>query len=274
MTKLVDDEAVARANELKLEANALFAQKKYHEAIEKYSEAIKKDPTVPAFYTNRAQCHILTEGYGAAKQDADAALDLDSSFIKAYFRRATALLAMGQLKEARADFREVTSRAPGDVIARKKYMECDKLFRRIQFEQAIDSDVDRKRVADTIDLNNYPVPEDYEGPRMPVRKVVKSNKDGEEIEIEEEYVDRQFVEDIAEWFREQKTLPVRYMYVILMQVDNLLRGLPTLVDVKIPSDAVMTVCGDVHGQYYDVLNIFKLNGFPSEQKPYLFNGDF
>ncbi len=34
-----------------------------------------------------------------------------------------------------------------------------------------------------------------------------------------------------------------------------------------------TVCGDVHGQYYDLLNIFKLNGAPSEENPYLFNGE-
>lgn len=34
------------------------------------------------------------------------------------------------------------------------------------------------------------------------------------------------------------------------------------------------MCGDTHGQYYDVLNIFKLNGLPSASNPYLFNGDF
>lgn len=27
-------------------------------------------------------------------------------------------------------------------------------------------------------------------------------------------------------------------------------------------------------QFYDLLNIFKLNGLPSEENPYLFNGDF
>ncbi|KAJ2722847.1 Palmitoyl-protein thioesterase 1 [Coemansia sp. Benny D115] len=288
MVQTVDAQAATKANELKLEANALYSKKHYHEAIEKYTEAIEADPTVPAFYTNRAQCYLLTEGYGAAKEDADSALALDEAFIKGYYRRAAALLAMGKLKEARADYRQVTQRAPGDAIARKKYIECDKLYRRIQFEQAIDSEADRKRVADSIDLTKYEVPEDYEGPRMPVRKVMaakpasensngEQNKDegaAEMVEVEEEYVDLDFVKGLVEWFRDQKNLPLRYMYVIVMQADRLLRKLPSLVDVSVPEDAVMTVCGDVHGQYYDVLNIFKLNGFPSDKLFYLFNGDF
>jgi hypothetical protein len=49
-------------------------------------------------------------------------------------------------------------------------------------------------------------------------------------------------------------------------------ALPSLVDVSIPDSSHITVCGDVHGQYYDMMHIFKLNGNPSPENPYLFNG--
>lgn len=49
---------------------------------------------------------------------------------------------------------------------------------------------------------------------------------------------------------------------------------PTLVKVCVPDDEELTICGDIHGQFYDLLNIFEINGYPSETNPYLFNGDF
>lgn len=57
-------------------------------------------------------------------------------------------------------------------------------------------------------------------------------------------------------------------------MDAFLRKQPSLVDVKIPDDGKFTVCGDIHGQFYDLMNIFDKNGLPSETNPYLFNGDF
>lgn len=61
---------------------------------------------------------------------------------------------------------------------------------------------------------------------------------------------------------------------ILYDMDAFLRKQPSLVDVKIPDDGKFTVCGDIHGQFFDLMNIFDMNGLPSETNPYLFNGDF
>eukprot|EP00075_Anas_platyrhynchos_P036927 XP_027326180.1 serine/threonine-protein phosphatase 5-like [Anas platyrhynchos] len=61
---------------------------------------------------------------------------------------------------------------------------------------------------------------------------------------------------------------------ILVQVKEVLAKLPTLVETTLKETEKLTVYGDTHEQYYDLLNIFELNGLPSESNPYIFNGDF
>lgn len=56
----------------------------------------------------------------------------------------------------------------------------------------------------------------------------------------------------------------KYALEILYKVREIFKAEPSVVDVSIPEDKHVTVCGDVHGQYYDLCNIFELNGKPSE----------
>ncbi|CAL7948752.1 unnamed protein product [Xylocopa violacea] len=101
--------------------------------------------------------------------------------------------------------------------------------------------------------------------------------------IEDEYtgpklddgkVTLQFMQDLLEWYSKENKLHRKYAYKILLDVKTWFMAQPSLVDITIPDDSKFTICGDIHGQYYDLLNIFKLNGLPSETNPYLFNGDF
>ncbi|XP_076890896.1 serine/threonine-protein phosphatase 5-like isoform X1 [Bidens hawaiensis] len=92
--------------------------------------------------------------------------------------------------------------------------------------------------------------------------------------IEGDVVTLDFVKKMMDDFKNQKLLHKRYAFQIVLQTREILMALPSLVDINVPDGKHFTVCGDVHGQLFDLLNIFELNGLPSEENPYLFNGDF
>jgi len=53
-------------------------------------------------------------------------------------------------------------------------------------------------------------------------------------------------------------------------------SLPSLLRLSIPRKTSLNVCGDTHGQFFDLLNIFSSNvaSWPSSENRFLFNGDF
>lgn len=65
-----------------------------------------------------------------------------------------------------------------------------------------------------------------------------------------------------------------HYFQILCDIDSYMRTQPSMVDITVPDESKFTICGDIHGQFYDLMNIFEINGLPSPTNPYLFNGDF
>lgn len=249
---------IERAEEVKILANEAFKANKFSQAIDLYSESINLNGLNAVYWANRAFAHIKLEEYGCAVQDATKAIEINSKYSKGYYRRGAAYLAMGKFKEALKDFQQVKRICPNDPDAARKLKECEKAYQKIRFEEAIAvKDSQRHSVADSIDYHSIEVEAQYNGAR-----------------IEGEVVTLQFVKKMLDDFKNQKCLHKRYAYQIILQAREMLRAMPSLVDIIIPDGQHFTVCGDVHGQFYDLLNIFELNGLPSEDNPYLFNGDF
>ncbi|XP_020572476.1 serine/threonine-protein phosphatase 5 [Phalaenopsis equestris] len=247
-----------QAEEIKNLANEAFKANKFSQAVDLYSQAINLNGHKAVYWANRAFAHIKLEEYGSAVQDATRAIELDPKYSKGYYRRGAAYLAMGKFKEALKDFQQVKRICPNDLDATRKLKECEKAYQKIRFEEAIAvKDSQRHSVVDSIDYHSIEVEPQYNGAR-----------------IEGEVVTLEFIKKMFDDFKNQKCLHRRYAYQIILQARELLRAMPSLVDISISDGHHFTVCGDVHGQFYDLLNIFELNGLPSEENPYLFNGDF
>ncbi|KAG9448146.1 hypothetical protein H6P81_014274 [Aristolochia fimbriata] len=247
-----------RAEEFKILANEAFKAHKFSQAIDLYTQAIELNPHNAVYWANRAIAHTKLEEYGSALQDASKAIEVEPRYSKGYYRRGAAYLAMGKFKEALKDFQQVKRLCPNDPDANKKLKECEKAVQKIRFEEAIaTSESEKRSIADSIDFHSIEVESSYTGAK-----------------IEGEVVTLDFVKKMIDDFKNQKCLHKRYAFQIVLQARDMLRAMPSLVDVTIPNGNHFTVCGDIHGQFYDLLNIFELNGLPSEENPYLFNGDF
>ncbi|GBG31261.1 Serine/threonine-protein phosphatase 5 [Hondaea fermentalgiana] len=246
-----------RADELKGEANKYFGQAQYAQAIAVYSDAIELSPSA-VLYSNRAFAHLRTEAFGLAIEDARKALALDPRYVKAYYRLGSAYVALNKYRHALKVFKQLAKLAPKDRDVRTKLTLCEKEVKRAAFEAAIAVEAP-KPLSETLDLDSMTIPDNYEGPRL---------GDGDEVTAD-------FISGMLDWMRDEKLLPKRIVASVLVQLKRILASLPSLVDVDIPEDeqTYMSVLGDTHGQFYDLLNIFKINDRPSPTRPYLWNGD-
>jgi serine/threonine-protein phosphatase 5 len=153
------------------------------------------------------------------------------------------------------DFKSVVRKEPNNKDAKLKLAECEKIVKRIAFLNAIEV-ADAPSAFEDLDIDSIKVDDSYDGAKL-----------GEEMTQE-------FIDDMIERFKTGKLLHRKYVYQILKAVNKIVYDEPTMVEMKVQKGHQLTVCGDTHGQYFDLMEIFRLNGFPSDDHYYLFNGDF
>ena len=256
---MCDDIAAERAKD---EGNGFFKAGLYSLALTRYSEAICRaspsNASLHIYYSNRAFTNTRLENLGLAVEDATRAVTINPQFAKAYYRRGCALVALGRCKDALKDFQRAAKLNPTDNETALRVKECKKEIQYQAFASAIVSDR-TARLLDTIKPEQlFPVPDSYSGPRYPGKHNLTAD----------------WVKSLLLWLKAENVLHKQYAYRILLDVYELLTAETSLVRVPLPVGKEFTVCGDIHGQFYDLLNIFEVNGFPSMDNPYLFNGDF
>jgi len=246
-------------NALKTAANILFNERKYAKAVVAYSKALQVSPTSAVLLANRALAHLHLENYASAFDDSSLAIRLDPGYVKGYYRRGSSNFILGKFGSALKDFEKVVQLQPRNLEGKKKVRECELALRKQRFEYAIRvPEIVLVKVSDSIELDTITVENTYDGPRLGENHTVTAN----------------FVKDMILQFKNCKAIHLRYAYEILLQTKSILEKVPSVIDVDIPEGKHITVCGDIHGQFFDLCNIFELNGEPSEDNPYLFNGDF
>lgn len=114
-------------------------------------------------------------------------------------------------------------------------------MRQLDFFAAIEV-ADAPSAADGLDVASIAVEPDYDGVKL-----------GDEMTQE-------FIDDMTERFKNGKKLHRKYVYQIVLAVKKLVYDEPTMVEVEIPEDVKLTVCGDTHGM---------LLGFFLLQRPFL-----
>ena len=87
-------------------------------------------------------------------------------------------------------------------------------------------------------------------------------------------IDEAFVKQTIQDFKNEKILPLETVFEIIDRVAPIFAKEDTLKRIRFSDSDSFIVVGDIHGQFFDLLQIFQLVGEPSATNSFLFNGDF
>ncbi|ESL10180.1 stress-induced protein sti1 [Trypanosoma rangeli SC58] len=106
----------------KEEGNAFFKSDKFPEAVEAYTEAMKRNPEEHTTYSNRAAAYLKLGAYSQALADAEKCISLNPGFVKAHARRGHAFFWTKQYNKALQAYDEGLKHDPANAECKEGRM--------------------------------------------------------------------------------------------------------------------------------------------------------
>ena len=75
-------------------------------------------------------------------------------------------------------------------------------------------------------------------------------------------LNEEFLHSLQLFFLNDGLLPRKYLYKLLCITEDYFRSSKTntVIDIGLQKDTVINVCGDIHGQYHDLIKILQIRG--------------
>ncbi|KAH8676065.1 small glutamine-rich tetratricopeptide repeat-containing protein 2-like protein [Xylariales sp. PMI_506] len=121
------EEDKKKADELKAQGNRAMAAKDYPKSIDLYTQAIALHPSNAIYLSNRAAAYSAARDHESARADAEAAVNIDPKYTKAWSRLGLARFALGDPKGSMEAYQQgIEHEGNGGSDAMKKGYETAK----------------------------------------------------------------------------------------------------------------------------------------------------
>ncbi|XP_076174844.1 stress-induced phosphoprotein 1 [Ptiloglossa arizonensis] len=115
---------IEKAEEEKELGNEKFKIGDYPTAIRHYTEAIKRNPDDPKYYSNRAAAYTKLAAFDLGLKDCQKCVEIDPKFIKGWIRKGKILQGMQQQGKALVAYQKALELDPSNAEALEGYRSC------------------------------------------------------------------------------------------------------------------------------------------------------
>nr|WNT99869.1 suppressor of G2 allele of SKP1 [Gymnema sylvestre] len=116
------------SSDLETRAKEAFIDDHFELAVDLYSQAIALSPKNAELFADRAQANIKLNNFTEAVADANKAIDLDPSLVKAYYRKGLACMKLEEYQTAKTALEAGASLASADTRFTNLLKECNELI--------------------------------------------------------------------------------------------------------------------------------------------------